>query len=213
MGDLKIGDIVFDENGNPCHVVAKSPVDDTEQAYRLTFKDGTSITAGERHLWNCQYIYGKRKDVLWTTGEIYRRTSEFRQRFADRPQANRESLIRIPVCGVLQTKKTKLPVDPYLYGYWLGNGNATKPEITIRTEDVENVISFIPYRVHNRYPQKCGGSEIVKYNELASFSLFNFVMRSIISLLSFSFSSSYVFFKLANNEPSISPLTLASNNP
>lgn len=179
MGDLKIGDIVFDENGNPCHVVAKSPVDDTEQAYRLTFKDGTSITAGERHLWNCQYIYGKRKDVLWTTGEIYRRTSEFRQRFADRPQANRESLIRIPVCGVLQTKKTKLPVDPYLYGYWLGNGNATKPEITIRTEDVENVISFIPYRVHNRYPQKCGGSEIVKYNELKPILLDSFREKKI----------------------------------
>ena len=33
MGDLKVGDIVFDENGQPCHVVAKSEVDDTEQAY------------------------------------------------------------------------------------------------------------------------------------------------------------------------------------
>ena len=38
MGDLKAGDTVFDENGIPCHVVAKSPVDDTEQAYKLTFK-------------------------------------------------------------------------------------------------------------------------------------------------------------------------------
>lgn len=38
-------------------------------------------------------------------------------------------------------------------------------------------------------------------------------MRSIISLLSCSFSSSYVFFRLANNEPSISPLTFASNKP
>ena len=50
MGDLKVGDTVFDENGKPCHVVAKSPVDDTEQAYKLTFKDGSSIIAGERHL-------------------------------------------------------------------------------------------------------------------------------------------------------------------
>ena len=81
------GKPVFDENGIPCHVVAKSPVDDTEKAYKLTFKDGTSIIAGERHLWNCQYIYGKRKDVLWTTGEIYRRTSEYRQRFSDRETA------------------------------------------------------------------------------------------------------------------------------
>jgi len=179
MGDLKVGDTVFDENGIPCHVVAKSPVDDTEQAYKLTFKDGTSIIAGERHLWNCQYIYGKRKDVLWTTGEIYRRTSEYRQRFSDRPQSKRDSLIRIPVSGVLQTARAELPIDPYLYGYWLGNGNATKPEITVRTEDVEDIISFIPYKVHNRYPQKCGGSEIVRYSELKAVLLDSFREKKI----------------------------------
>lgn len=179
MGDLKVGDTVFDENGIPCHVVAKSPVDDTEQAYKLTFKDGTSIIAGERHLWNCQYIYGKRKDVLWTTGEIYRRTTEYRQRFSDRPQTKRDSLIRIPVCGVLQTKTADLPIEPYLYGYWLGNGNAVKPEITVRTEDVEDIISNIPYKVHNRYPQKCGGSEIIKYNELKAVLLDSFREKRI----------------------------------
>ena len=80
MGDLKVGDIVFDENGKPCHVVAKSEVDDTEQAYKLTFRDGCSIIAGERHLWNCDYIYGKPRSVLWTTGEIFRRTQAFRDR-------------------------------------------------------------------------------------------------------------------------------------
>lgn len=179
MGDLKVGDTVFDENGIPCHVVAKSPVDDTEQAYKLTFKDGTSIIAGERHLWNCQYIYGKRKDVLWTTGEIYRRTTEYRQRFSDRPQTKRDSLIRIPVCGVLQTEAAVLPIDPYLYGYWLGNGNVTMPEITVRTEDVEDIISNIPYKVHNRYPQKCGGSEIIKYNELKAVLLDSFREKKI----------------------------------
>lgn len=181
MGDLKVGDTVFDENGKPCHVIAKSSVDDTEQAYKLTFKDGSSIIAGERHLWNCQYIYGKRRDVLWTTGEIYRRTTEYRERFSDRPRAFRDSLIRIPVCGVLQTIRADLPVDPYLYGYWLGNGNATKPEITVRTEDVDDVISFIPYKPHNRYPQKCGGSEIVKYNELKPILLNSFREKRIRS--------------------------------
>ena len=63
MGDLKVGDTVFDENGKPCHVVAKSEIDDKEQAYKLTFKDGSSIVAGARHLWDCEYIYGKRKAV------------------------------------------------------------------------------------------------------------------------------------------------------
>ena len=69
MGDLKPGDTVLDENGRQCHVVARSKTDDTEQAYRLTFRDGSFIVAGERHLWDCDYTYGKPKRVQWTTGE------------------------------------------------------------------------------------------------------------------------------------------------
>ena len=179
MGDLQVGDIVFDENGQTCHVIAKSEVDDTEQAYRLTFKDGSSIIAGARHLWDCEYIYGKRKTVEWSTEEIYNRTTAYRQRFQDRPEARRDSLIRIPVCKPLQTEEKDLPLDPYTYGFWLGNGNATKPELTIRTSDVEDVISNIPYEVHNRYPQKCGGSEIVVYNELKPILVSNFREKAI----------------------------------
>ena len=166
MGDLKVGDTVFDETGKPCHVVAKSVVDDTEQAYKLTFRDGSSIVAGERHLWNCEYIYGKKRSVQWTTGEIYRRTKAYRDHYQDNPVEARRSIIRIPVAAPLETPVADLPVDPYLYGYWLGNGNAIKPEITVRNEDVEDIISFIPYQPHNRYPQKCGGSEILNYTEL-----------------------------------------------
>ena len=174
MGDLQVGDIVFDEMGKPCHVVAKSEVDDKEQAYRITFKDGSSIVAGERHLWNAEYIYGKRKAVQWTTGEIYKRTMRYRQRFSDRPEAQRESLIRIPVCGALQTQEAEIPVDPYLYGYWLGNGSANRPEITVRNCDVDDLIAFIPYQLHNRYPQVCGGSEILVYFELKKILVPNF---------------------------------------
>ena len=32
MGKVKVGDTVFDENGYPCRVVAKSPIDYDEQA-------------------------------------------------------------------------------------------------------------------------------------------------------------------------------------
>jgi len=162
MGDLKVGDTVFDELGNPCHVVAKSQVDDAEQAYKLTFRDGTSIVAGARHLWNCEYIHGKRKDVLWTTEEIYVRQS----RYGKEKNGSERSVIRIPVGGALKTNEVQLPVDPYLYGYWLGNGCADKPDITVRTQDVEDIMSFIPYEPHNRYPQVCGGSEIIRYMEL-----------------------------------------------
>ncbi len=100
MGELKVGDLVFDEKGKPCRVVAKSAVDDTEQAYRLTFKDGSSIVAGARHLWDCEYIYGKRKNVLWNTEKIHRKF------------AGGKAVIRIPVCKPLHKKVYgKVPGD------------------------------------------------------------------------------------------------------
>ncbi|MDD4844790.1 MAG: hypothetical protein PHU31_10760 [Anaerotignum sp.] len=49
-------------------------MDDLEQAYRLTFRDGSSIVAGERYLWNVEYIWEKTKEKLWTMGEIYEKS-------------------------------------------------------------------------------------------------------------------------------------------
>lgn len=169
MADLKVGDRVFDEQGKPCHVVAKSLVDDTEQAYELVFRDGGRIVAGERHLWDVEYTHGKTREKQWTTGEIYRRTKQYREKFKD----NR-SLIRIPVNQLLHLPERNLPLDPYLYGYWLGNGSATKPEIMVRDSDVEDLIPLIPYPLHNRYPQTCGSSEILVYKALKSILVKNF---------------------------------------
>ena len=166
MGDIRVGDTVFDENGQPCRVVAKSDVDDTEQAYRLTFRDGSSIVAGERHLWNVDYIIGEPRSVLWTTGEIYHRTMKHREKYRDNEKEARRSIIRIPVAKSLNLAECDLPVDPYLYGYWLGNGCATKPEITICDKDVQAVTQSVPYAPYNSIPQP--GSVRVYYEELKS---------------------------------------------
>ena len=144
MGDLQVGDAVFDENGEICHVVAKSEVDDKEQPYRLTFRDGTSIVAGENHLWDVEYICGKPRHRVMKTKEIFK--SQERYNKSEAGKRKLQSVIRIPVAPALQLPyRHDLPVDPYLYGYWLGNGTATKPEITVRESDLLSMKSFIPY--------------------------------------------------------------------
>ncbi len=135
MGEIKPGDTVFDEHGNPCHVVAKSPIDYGEQAYRITFRDGEVMEAGERHQWSGEYTYGKRKHCVMTTGELYRM-----------PKDGSSIRFRIAVADAIRTPEKALPVHPYLMGYWLGNGNAAKPEITVRTRDIPEVLAHIqPY--------------------------------------------------------------------
>lgn len=91
MGDLKVGDTVFDENGIPCHVVAKSPVDDTEQAYKLTFKDGTSIIAGKRHLWNIEIDSSGK---LVSTREIYEMNTDIKIVSSKCPETSNKDILQ-----------------------------------------------------------------------------------------------------------------------
>lgn len=154
MGELAPGDLVFDEQGQPCHVVALSEIDDTEQCYRITFRDGSTIDAGARHLWNVENIYGKRYKYQTTTEELYWRTQKLRNSANVRSDLDRlRSVVRIPVTRPLQTPDVELPVDPYVYGYWLGNGTADYWNITVSDADVFNIRRQIPYEITGDYEQ------------------------------------------------------------
>src|SRR3990167_7820139 len=50
MQDVKIGDAIYDEQGYPCSVIAKSNVL-FDTTYKLICSDGTSIIAGGNHQW------------------------------------------------------------------------------------------------------------------------------------------------------------------
>ena len=151
MGDIQVGDQVFDEAGRPCNVVALSEIFDDETCYRLTFRDGSSIEAGERHLWRVEVTNNGKREKLLTSGEIYRRMAEYRKRHPG--DAGRRSVIRIPVARALQLPERELPIDPYLMGYWLGNGKSTDYEITVRDSDVEAVRAQIPYEIKSEVVQ------------------------------------------------------------
>jgi hypothetical protein len=51
MGELQIGDKVFDENREACDIIWASEVFTDHKCYKLTFDDGIEIVAGEDHQW------------------------------------------------------------------------------------------------------------------------------------------------------------------
>ena len=51
MGDIQIGDTLFDERGKPCRVEYVSPVYTDHACYELTFEDGRKIVADANHRW------------------------------------------------------------------------------------------------------------------------------------------------------------------
>jgi hypothetical protein len=100
MGDIKVGDTVFAETGKPCKVVAKSDVDYSEAAYRITFRDGQVVKAGEQHQWAGELTYGKNKPCVMTTGELYRL-----------PKDGASIRFRIPVAEAIMPE-ADTPVEP-----------------------------------------------------------------------------------------------------
>ncbi len=178
MRDIKVGDVVFDECGQACYVIAKSSVDTEETAYRITWRDGSEIVAGARHQWCVEYIYGKTVARVMTSEEIYEKQRSIHEHYGDTPDGFR-SCIRIHVSEPLQTKEIKLPVDPYTFGFWLGDGTSNKPYLTIFNDDVEEVLSAIPYQHTTFYPNGEGKSMCYRFEELKPILVHNHRQKSI----------------------------------
>jgi hypothetical protein len=51
MGEVQVGDVIFDETGAPCRVTAATDVMLDRPCYRVRFSDGSSIIADADHLW------------------------------------------------------------------------------------------------------------------------------------------------------------------
>ena len=50
MRDVKIGDVLLDEQGRKCHVTGVFP-QGIKSIYKITFTDGSSVECCEDHLW------------------------------------------------------------------------------------------------------------------------------------------------------------------
>jgi len=135
MGDLEPGDFVFDEEGAPTSVVAVTPPLVDRVCYELIFTDGTRITADAGHQWMTidknGRRYGRARVEVRTTEEIARTVRK-----------NGESNHHVPLPAPVQyATRVDLPIEPYTFGAWLGDGTTTKPEITTYDEEVLQQIS------------------------------------------------------------------------
>jgi replicative DNA helicase len=107
MGEIEVGDEVFDEQGRVCHVDHVSPVSTDHDCYEVTFDDGTVIVADGGHEWLVSSGRGRRVVT----------TSEMAAAGAIDGQGPRW---RVPLAEPLELPEALLPVDPYVLGCWLG---------------------------------------------------------------------------------------------
>lgn len=135
LGDIKIGDQVFDRFGNVVNVTYVSPVEPNPDAYRVMFSDGNHVDADAEHQWYTETLNEREKRQ---TGSV-RTTAEIR----DTLISNRSSKAlnhAIPTTQPLQLPEALLPIAPYTLGAWLGDGATVDGSIC--TEDPE-ILEYI----------------------------------------------------------------------
>jgi DNA segregation ATPase FtsK/SpoIIIE-like protein len=71
MGDIRVGDQVFDERGQPCTVIATTPVMHGRPCYEVEFSDGTVIVADAEHLWQTESVVGRQQQARPPRGTPY----------------------------------------------------------------------------------------------------------------------------------------------
>ena len=141
MGELKVGQEVFDESGKPCTVTWKSPVWRDRPVYKVLTDCGDEIVADRDHEWRVR-LCGKPRKLKTTEchGPATRsdrddpasrfkikETWELHRRRAKRPMIERAKPLDLP--------QVRLPIDPYLLGVWLGDGHSAGTRITSSVED------------------------------------------------------------------------------
>lgn len=130
MGDIKVGDKVFDQNGDECTVIGKSQIKNLP-CYEIVFDDTTRVTCDEEHLWTLN------------DGSVVPVTNLTKQSY-------------INVCEPLGLPEKELPVHPYVLGIWLADGKHTSGEITKPDDFIWKEIKRCGYQISHDYAERAG---------------------------------------------------------
>lgn len=167
--DLVVGDRIFDEQGKSTTVVATYD-GVPEKAYRFHFTDGTFIDSCSEHQWvtwthrdRKQYLRNPENNSLdfpedWAAfkGDILNCHHTVMGHYGPEVRTSQDIVDTfyqktkrgdVNHCIPL-TKPVKLPektqiVDPYLLGYWLGDGSSGCSDFTCDPKDRENLVNHL----------------------------------------------------------------------
>lgn len=144
MGELKVGDKVYDENGFVCNVTFATEVMYDRKCYNVVFSDGSSIVADAEHRWYVEsdlaleHPNGKNRKSIYN-GVLTTEQIKNTYKYATGAKAKERNRYAIPVAAAIKCPNVELPVSPYVLGAWLGDGNSYAAQITGSPDDIEIV--------------------------------------------------------------------------
>ena len=123
MEELEVGDEVFGDDGKVTKIINVSPIYNNHKVYEIEFSNGQKIKSDENHLWTIQ-TRGQRNASGNRTGlnTMDKKTKELKTSDS------------IKVSNPMELPEKNLILDPYILGYWLGDGTTKQPVISTGDE-------------------------------------------------------------------------------
>ena len=145
IGDLKVGDVIYDESGNLTEVMhLNSIVIDDE--YIVEFEDGEKISCNAEHLWKVKDLSFD-KNNKYEDKWVLRNTEFIFDNFDTRKRKNKEwndNRFFVPMNAPINYPKMwYLPIPAYLLGLWLGDGYSSAPAICGAREDLKEIQTYL----------------------------------------------------------------------
>lgn len=147
MRDLRVGDEVIAIDGSATRISATSEVMTGRDCFEVSFSNGEKIVADADHLWvttarnlapgsahraNSGLKYGHgQPTAARTTRQIFE-TLKYGAR------GDRNHSLQMPQAADLAA--VELPIDPYVLGYWLGDGTSQCTALTVGRGDLDHVL-------------------------------------------------------------------------
>jgi replicative DNA helicase len=133
MGQVAVGDQVFDEQGLPCTVTFTTPVQHQRECYEVVFTDGERIVADADHQWSVFADNDRKNGERRRQRVLTTRAMSQKLRVSGRV---RRLNFSIPVARPAQCPSIDLPLDPYVLGTWLGDGSSDCAVVTLGDAEI-----------------------------------------------------------------------------
>jgi hypothetical protein len=154
MGTVTTSDMVYDMDGKLVSILHTSEVKN-KKCYKIYFDNNEEIISDYEHRWLISFYRDKKfKDVVMTTEELF----NYLKKLGDKKWSHK--IPKVKIAKPLKNEKIDLPIDPYVLGVWLGDGNSADGKITNMCEEIWDEIKNRGYDIGNDVSQ--GGSGLAK---------------------------------------------------
>lgn len=149
VGNVSVGDIIYGRDGKETKVTFITEIMNDRPCFEVVFDNGEKIIADAEHQWNFKTNNWKSrkgylKEKTLTTQEIYNYI-----------QNTKEVSVFTDITKEIEFDEKELPIDPYLLGVWLGDGNSAGGRVTCHKDDFFEYEKYFTFKSIRQYNETC----------------------------------------------------------